>query len=125
KAFWEDVIAGEWAVANVVKDTLGPQIAVTSANSSMIVALPIEKKAELIQFDYQCAPELATDELPFVSVGSGQSTADPFLSLVRKIFWPTKPPPLNDGVFSAVWALRHAIDTVPGGIADPIQVAVL
>lgn len=125
KAFWDEVVGNEWNVAGVVSGTLGPQIAATSANSAMLLALPIEKKPELIQFDQQCAPELATDELPFVAIGGGQPIADPFLGFARRVFWPKQPPSINDGVFSAVWALRHAIEHAPGGIADPIQIAVL
>ena len=123
-AFWE-VVKPEMEAAATTARTMGAQIALSSANTSMIVALPIESKPVLLQFDHQCAPEMATDALPFVAIGSGQPQADPFLAFIRRIFWPTKPPSLQDGVFSAVWALRHTIETIPGGVADPIQVAVL
>lgn len=123
--FWNEIAAQEWQIAAQVGRAIGPQLATGYANSAMLIAVPLEHKAELIQFDHQCSPELATDELPFVAIGSGQALADPFLSLIRKVFWPTELPPINEGIFSAVWTLRHAIDTNPGGIADPVQVAVL
>jgi hypothetical protein len=63
--------------------------------------------------------------VPVVAIGGGQPIADPFLGFARRVFWPKQPPSINDGVFSAVWALRHAIEHAPMGIADPIQVAVL
>jgi hypothetical protein len=71
------------------------------------------------------APEAATSDLPFVSVGVGQATADPFLAFIRRVFWREREPNTADGIFAATWTLRHAIDTSPGGVADPIQVMVL
>lgn len=124
KAFWA-VVGPEWECARATAPVAGVQIASSSANTSMLTALPLNGKPELVQFDLQCAPELATDDLPFVAIGSGQAQADPFLAFIRRVFWPTKPPTLQDGVFSAVWTLRHTIETIPGGVADPIQVAVL
>jgi len=32
---------------------------------------------------------------------------------------------LKEGIFAAVWTLRHAIAVSPGGVADPIQLLVL
>ena len=123
-SFW-NVVGPEWTAVAATAKVFGPGAVSSSAHTAMLVAMPLDGKAELIQFDQQCAPELATDDLPFVAIGSGQQIADPFLALVRKIFWPKSVPNLNDGVFSIVWTLRHAIDTVPQGVADPIQVAVL
>jgi hypothetical protein len=91
-----------------------------------LVALPIDAEPELLQFFYQGDSESATGDLPFVSIGSGQPIADPFLAFLRRIFWPhPKLPSLADGIFATVWTLEHAIQTNPGGVASPIQVAVL
>ena len=68
---------------------------------------------------------MATSDLPFVAIGSGQGIADPFLAFVRRIFWPKGCPSISDALFSVIWTLRHAIDTNPGGVADPIQIVVL
>lgn len=122
--FWK-VVGPEWDSAASSSRVTGASIALSSVATAMMVAIPLDHKASLVQFDQQCAPELASDELPFIALGSGQPLADPFLAFIRRIFWPKSPPTLQDGVFSAVWTLRHAIDTNPGGVADPIQVAVL
>jgi len=66
-----------------------------------------------------------TNGLWFTSAGSGQSITDPFLALFRKIFWPDGPPNLQEGIFAALWALQHACDVNPGGIKEPIYMAVL
>lgn len=74
--------------------------------------------------DFQ--PELkTTDSLWYVSMGSGQPITDPFLGLMRKVFWRNKPPRINEGIFAVYWALEHTIELNPGGINGPIQLGVL
>jgi hypothetical protein len=85
----------------------------------------VQGQAELIQFDYQCHPEWTTNELPFVSIGSGQPIADPFLAWIRFVFWSNRLPTLAEGRFAVYWTLSHAIRTAPGGIGPPIQMAAL
>lgn len=90
-----------------------------------LLAARFNSQPELIEYDPQGAPEMKTAEMPFAAMGSGQNAADPFLAFLRKTFWPTTPPTLEEGVFATVWALRHTIDHCPGGVDDPIQVATL
>jgi len=74
--------------------------------------------------DFQ--PELKTpDSLWSVSMGSGQPITDPFLGLMRKVFWKDNPPRVNEGIFAVYWALEHTIELNPGGINGPIQIGVL
>lgn len=73
--------------------------------------------------DFQ--PEFKTPDLWYVSMGSGQLIADPFLGLIRKVFWGDSQPSCKEGVFYVAWALAHTIDVNPGGIKDPIQIATL
>ena len=74
--------------------------------------------------DFQ--PELKTaDSLWYVSMGCGQVITDPFLGLMRKVFWKDKPPRISEGIFAVYWALEHTIELNPGGINGPIQIAVL
>ncbi len=123
QAIWPDIY-GELQAATAAKDLIG-QVALLSALSHSVVAMPLDRKFGLFQFDQQGAPEEATDDLPFVSIGSGQPTADPFLAFIRKVFWPNSLPTLEMGIFSTLWTLRHAIETNPGGVADPKQIMVL
>ncbi len=92
-----------------------------------LVAFPAEKKAHLCEFairDFQ--PELKTEHLWYVSIGSGQMIVDPFLGLMRKVFWQSGPPhTYQDGIFLVVWALQHAIELNPGGVNGPMQIAIL
>jgi len=74
--------------------------------------------------DFQ--PELKTaDSLWYVSMGSGQVITDPFLGLMRKVFWKDKPPRISEGIFAVYWALEHTIELNPGGINGPIQIGIL
>ena len=78
---------------------------------------------EFAAADFQ--PELKTVDCWFVSMGSGQPILDPFMALLRKIFWRHSQPMVSDGVFAITWALLHAIDVNPGGINAPPRIAVL
>lgn len=93
--------------------------------SSSLVALPVKKQICLFEFDHLGAPEQKTDHLPFVSIGSGQYIADPFLAFQKRLLWGGELPSLGYGIFSAVWTIQHAIDTSPGGVSEPIQVVIL
>ncbi|MHB8142803.1 MAG: Ntn hydrolase family protein [Thermoleophilia bacterium] len=117
-------IRPEFEMTQVSSKVLG-NTAVNSVLSSTIIALPIKREACLIQFDYQGSSEQATEDLPFISIGSGEPIADPFLGFIRRIFWKDGIPETNGGIFAALWTLRHAISLHPGGVADPIQIVVL
>jgi len=114
----------EWKAAALTRPAIG-SLAIESVACQSIIALPVSKQPCLFQFDHQCAPEEATEHLPFVSIGRGQNIADPFLAFLRRIFWPVKVPSLVSGIFATVWTLEHAIKTNPGGVANPKQIVTL
>ncbi|MCH9012600.1 MAG: hypothetical protein IIA68_06015 [Proteobacteria bacterium] len=64
-------------------------------------------------------------DLWFTSAGSGQHITDSFLALFKEIFWKDGPPNVRGGIFTALWALRHACEVNPGGIKEPVRIAVL
>ncbi len=91
-----------------------------------LVAFPIHDQhylCELAVQDFQ--PELKKSKIWFCSMGSGQMIADPFLALMREVFWPNDPPTLQDATLAATWTLDHAISVNPGGVNGPARVAVL
>ncbi|MHA1305246.1 MAG: hypothetical protein ACTSPI_16220 [Candidatus Heimdallarchaeaceae archaeon] len=114
----------ELKAATIARGAIG-STALQSVISQTIIAMPVSKKPCLFQFDQQCSPEEATTDLPFVSIGSGQGIADPFLAFLRRIFWRNKVPSIADGLFVTLWTLRHAIQINPGGVAEPIQMVIL
>ena len=59
----------------------------------------------------------------YVSMGSGQAIADPFLGFLRRVFWPDNPPPVSEGKLYVCLALDHVIHLNTGGIQGPMQIA--
>ena len=91
-----------------------------------LVAFECNDGIHLCEFattDFQ--PEFKTDTNWFASIGSGQPITDPFLALLRRVFFRGAKPKLKEGIFLVAWALDHAIETNPGGINAPMQIAVL
>ncbi len=121
---WTECIQPEIKIANEAKNLFGP-VSINDANCACIAALPVSSKLSLISFNQQGTPELATKDIPFVAIGSGQFCADPFLAFIKRIYWSDRLPNLSEGMFATFWTLDHAIKTSPGGIAEPKQIAVL
>lgn len=110
--------------AAVAQPVIGA-VAQVSALAALVIAVPVSRELCLFQFDQQGTPEQATENLPFLSIGSGQSIADPFLAFIRRVLWKENEPNLADGQLAAFWCLDHAIKSTPGGIAEPKQIATL
>jgi 20S proteasome alpha/beta subunit len=111
--------------AAAIARNAGVAAASQSALAHTVVALPCTRVPALLQFDQNGAPEAATLDLPFVAIGSGQLIADPFLAFLRRLLWPGRAPSLQEGIFSVLWTLVHAIATNPGGVAGPTQIVTL
>ena len=90
-----------------------------------LVALPVNHEPHLFSFDYNGAPERSTPELPFISMGSGQPLADPFLALLHRLLWKGVAPTVAEGRLAAVWTIEHVSHTNPGGVGGPVQLATL
>jgi len=87
-----------------------------------IVAMKSAGELALFSFDEVCNPEGATADLPFVSVGSGQSLADPFLAHLKRVLWGDEQPHMALGALGVIWTLQHVIGVNPGGISPPLEV---
>jgi 20S proteasome alpha/beta subunit len=118
-------IAPLFQTAQQAVPVVGNQMASASVISSSIVAMIVKHEPALIQFSFDAASEVVTQDIPFVAVGSGQSLADPFLAFIRRVFWKDHLPTLSEGIFATLWTLQHAIEVHPGGVSKPIQMAVL
>lgn len=91
-----------------------------------LVAFPCQHKPHLVEFgDPDFQPELKTENIWYVSMGSGQMIADPFLGLMRHAFWDDGVPNCKDAEFVVTWILSQAIRLNTGGVNGPMQVAVL
>jgi hypothetical protein len=79
--------------------------------------------AEFGTTDFQ--PEIKTGKLFFVSMGSGQMLADPFLAFVCRVLWDNKMPDVDHGKFGVYWVLAHTIKLASGHVGPPIRLATL
>ena len=111
--------------ASVLAPILGAHVAGQSAMCQSLLTMPFKRKAMLVQFYANGAPELATEELPFISIGLGQQIADPFLAFLKRILWKDRQPTTAEGRLVAAWTVKHVAETIPGGVGGPLQMASL
>lgn len=122
--FSRDVTPG-FERAAVARPVVGHMQAHGSVAAYSLVSLLVNRVAVLIQLDPQCSAETATENLPFMAIGSAQQAADSFLAMIRRVFWKNPLPNVAEGTFATYWTLHHVIETSPGGVSDPIQVMTL
>jgi hypothetical protein len=70
-------------------------------------------------------PEYKEKKMFFVSMGSGQPLADPFLAFVSRVLWKNTLPDVKNGRFGLYWALTHTLKYAPGLVGHPIRLATL
>lgn len=133
---WHDTTTGgqiRKATQPVEIGTILSQAAITDFGStnapkclSALVALQCRAGPQLYEFDLEhFQPERKTADLWYCSQGSAQPITDPFLGLMREIFWNDGLPSVYDAIFAVAWTLEHAIQVNPGGVNGPIHVAAL
>ncbi|MBZ5526563.1 MAG: hypothetical protein LAN71_01485 [Acidobacteriia bacterium] len=91
-----------------------------------LVGFALGEKPFLCEFpisDFQ--PEFKTETMWYCSMGSGQPITDPFLALMREVFWDHGVPTVQDATLAVTWALDHAVKVNPGGINGPVRIAIL
>lgn len=113
----------QWA--STLAPVLGAGVAGQTSTCHSLIAVPLKKKPVLFQLYPSGAPELATTQLPFIAVGVGQPIADPFLAFLKRILWKDAAPTVAEARFAATWTVKHVIETIPGGVGPPIQLATL
>ncbi len=82
--------------AAIAARALGSAVVQEGVLHSLLVA-PFKDGARMVEVTHQGAVEYLTPDLPFISIGSGKPTADPFLGFVRDVFWPKGQPTLQEG----------------------------
>ena len=91
-----------------------------------LIGVVIKGEPCLVEYgtvDFQ--PEVKEGNLFFVSLGSGQTFADPFLAFISRVLWKGQSPDVETGKFGVYWALDHTIKTAFGLVGEPIKLAVL
>jgi len=123
-------IPGIKTIANRALQDFGSTFVPRNSQGSLgfgaMLAAPICEEPELIEFDVvNMQPERKTGRLHFVSMGSGQILADPFLAFVSRVLWHGAVPDVKIATLGVYWTLAHAIKYAPGGIGEPIRIATL
>jgi 20S proteasome alpha/beta subunit len=87
-----------------------------------LLAASFKDGLKLIEITPQVAVEFMTDDMPFISMGSGKASADPFLGFLRNVFWPAGLPTLQEGALAAYWTIQHAIDMKVTGVGFGVDI---
>jgi 20S proteasome alpha/beta subunit len=114
----------QFRVAQMLERELG-QRAWDSSSAEIVVATRTGGKYRLYHYDKRMSPEEITNELPFVAIGSGQQTADPFIAHLRRIYYAKQCPDIALGVMTVVWTLKHAAETGATNVGSGRQIVTL
>lgn len=91
-----------------------------------LAAVPCRNAPELIEFAVtNLQPEVKSKGNWYVSMGIGQSIADPLLEFLCTTFWSDELPRRQDDLFAATMVLQLTCSMAPSFVSEPIQIAVL
>jgi Proteasome subunit len=98
----------------------------TGIGFGAIVALVHSNTPYLVEFGSKDSQYEEKDgKIFFVSMGSGQILADPFLAFVNRVLWQGQIPSLELGRLGVYWTLDHVIRYAVGGVGGKIRIAML
>lgn len=118
---FEGVAAPLITAASRAAPIYGRRKAIGGAATESLVAMSNAGELALIHIGQTFLPALATDDLPFFAIGSGEAIADPFLAFLKKVYFPNGRVSLVDGTFAVYWTLAHACQTHHAGVTEPLQ----
>ncbi len=99
-----------------------------------LLAMPLQNQPRLVTFDgVNFRPELVGERdgerfktLPIVTMGSGQSQADPFLAHAHRVlFGENHFPTVAEASLLVAWTIDHVIRHSPGGVGGKLDIATL
>lgn len=115
---------GKMITRETIKDFRYTDAQVSSFGALTLV--PIANRAEIIEFstaDFR--PEVKDESNWYVSMGIGQSIADPLLGFVRATFWDDGPPNLVEGILVTAMVIKLTCQMGLVGVSEPMQMAIL
>jgi 20S proteasome alpha/beta subunit len=116
--------AGFQTAKNAV-GVIGNTAAASDCICGGLLAAGFKDGLKLIEITPQLAVEYMTPDMPFIAMGSGKASADLFLGFLRKVFWPTAAPTIQEGALAAYWTIQHAIDMKVSGVGFGVDVFVV
>jgi hypothetical protein len=103
----------------------GASVAAGDAICGSLLAAPFKDRLHLVEITPQVAVESMSTSLPFICLGSGKGSADPFLGFLKSVFWPDLLPSVSEGALAAFWTVQHAIDMKVDGVGFDVDVFVV
>jgi 20S proteasome alpha/beta subunit len=100
-------------------------IAADKIGVNTVVAYPYNNTHQCCVFEGAIQPRLLDANHYYVALGSGKTSADPFLRFLDDIFCQRVQPKVKDALFLSVWTIQHVIDTTFGLVDGPIRVVVM
>lgn len=119
------VVDAGFQTARNAAGVIGNVAAASDCICGGLLAAGFKDGLKLIEITPQIAVEYMTPDMPFISMGSGKASADPFLGFLRKVFWPTSLPTIQEGALAAYWTIQHAIDMKVAGVGFGVDVFVV
>lgn len=117
---FRDIIDPALKTAGFAAQVYGPQAAASDATCGGLLAAGFSDGFKLVEITPQVGFEHATEDLSFISMGSGKFSADTFLGFLKDAFGPDKLPNIAEGALVAYWTVSHAIKMkVPGVGGEP------
>ncbi len=95
-------------------------------NLGALIAFPWNDRTNLFEYgidDFQ--PERKDEKLWFSSMGCVQEMTDSLLAFLGDVFWSNENPTIGGGIFATKWTLDHVVKHNPGGVDEPVRIAVL
>ncbi len=133
-----DVVEANWNATSFVNSPMGwaKQICCLSRNDfastgspigfGAMIAAPCGPDVDLIEFETgNMQPERKLGKMNFVTMGSGQTLAEPFLAFISRVLWKNQIPTVQSASFGVYWALAHTIKIAPSGVGEPIVIATM
>jgi hypothetical protein len=116
------IIDAGFQTARNAAGVIGSAVAANDCICGGLLAAGFKDGLKLIEITPQIAVEYMTADLPFISIGSGKASADLFLGFLRKVYWPTNQPTIQEGALAAYWTIQHAIEMKVSGVGFDVDV---
>jgi Proteasome subunit len=116
------IVEAAFQTARHAAGVLGNAAAAGDCICGGLLAAGFQDGLKLVEITPQLGVEYMTPDMPFISMGSGKASPDPFLGFLRKVFWPTALPTLQEGALAAYWTIQHAIEMKVVGVGFGVDV---
>src|SRR5207244_4889228 len=95
-------------------------------NFGALLAMVVQDIPYLVEFDsVGFQPELKEGKHFYVTMGSGQVLADPFLAFIKRVLWKETMPDVERAKIGVYWELKHTCGQAVGMVGGDLKLGVL